>query len=373
MIAASRQLREVAQGLRMSSSEWPDLSRLAALTRDQRHDVRPVLLRAHADLFVAAPSRDRATIEAFEALAMGFLPIVDDATAAAVARKLAPIDDTPTAVIDALVRRGGEARAAVLTHRKHLEPPPAAAHEDHSSANREEPDDGIGIAVARNVRASLDSARLGELVERGRERPQLAMALLGRRDLGAGDEAVLYLHADDARRAQIRARLESLVALSARGASLGRAAPDQVGALLGFARALDTAAFDAQLARMLRLDPAPAWRFQVEPRRELLALALVAAGVAPEDCIQVFLTVHPAISRSVTTVFHLAQIARTVSRPVAVHLIEAILDVDIEAKHQGRHVPAADPSQAPARNRANSAMRPSVSQIRAKVLARRAG
>jgi hypothetical protein len=121
---------------------------------------------------------------------------------------------------------------------------------------------------------------------------------------------------------------------------------------------------------MLRLDPAPAWRFQMEPRRELLALALIAAGVAPEDCIQVFLTVHPAISRSVATVFRLAEVARSVPRAVAVHLIEAILDIAIEAKHEGRYVPAADPSSTPTRDRA---MRPTVSQIRAKVLARRAG
>jgi hypothetical protein len=167
--------------------------------------------------------------------------------------------------------------------------------------------------------------------------------------------------------------VERLVALSGRGPSFARADREQVDALLGLARALDTAGFDAHLANMLRLGPAPAWRFQVEPRRELLALALVAAGVAPEDSIQIFLTVHPAISRSVTTVFHLAQIARTVSRPVAIHLIEAILDVAIEAKHGARHVPAADPSETPARKRANDAMRPSVSQIRAKVLARRTG
>src|SRR5687768_13322170 len=104
----------------MSSSQWPDLSRLPALARDQKLDMRPVLLRAHTDLFVSAASRDRATIEAFEALAMGFLPTVDDATAAAVARKLAPIADTPPAVIDALLRSGGDARDAVLAHRREL-------------------------------------------------------------------------------------------------------------------------------------------------------------------------------------------------------------------------------------------------------------
>ena len=66
----------------MSRSEWPDLSCLASLGRNQDLDVRPVLLRVHTDLFAAAASRDRATVEAFEALALGFLPVVDDVTAA---------------------------------------------------------------------------------------------------------------------------------------------------------------------------------------------------------------------------------------------------------------------------------------------------
>ena len=69
----------------MSRFEWPDLSCLASLARNQDLDVRPVLLQVHTDLFAAAPSRDRATIDAFEALALGFLPTVDDATHAIVA------------------------------------------------------------------------------------------------------------------------------------------------------------------------------------------------------------------------------------------------------------------------------------------------
>src|SRR4051794_30965025 len=109
-------MSRVAQELRMSSFEWPDLSSLASLGRDQKLDVRPVLLRVHTDLFVTAPSRDRATIEAFEALALGFLPPVDNATAAIVAHKLAPVADTPSTILQALLRRGGDVRAAVLAH-----------------------------------------------------------------------------------------------------------------------------------------------------------------------------------------------------------------------------------------------------------------
>ena len=51
----------------MPRFEWPDLSCLATLARDQSIDVRPVLLRVHTDLFIAAPSRNGETIKAFEA------------------------------------------------------------------------------------------------------------------------------------------------------------------------------------------------------------------------------------------------------------------------------------------------------------------
>jgi hypothetical protein len=369
----------------MSRFEWPDLSCLASLARNQDLDVRPVLLRVHADLFAAAPSRDRATIEAFEALALGFLPTVDDATAAIVARKLAPIADTPVRILDALIQRGGEARTAILERSRMTAEPTGAVPRrgralptppPYKTLTFEEVDEllalqdaDVDLALARNGYTQLSSAQFEQLVQRARERPLLALTLLERRDLSIGDEAVLYLHADDARRGEIRSRLEPQAALAGR-VPPPRADQGAVDMLLDHARALDVGAFEAQLTQMLRLTPAPSWRFQLEPRRELLALALVAAGLAPEECIRIFLTLHPAISRSVRTVFRLAEIARTVPRPVALHLVEAILGASAEAPRQGRYVPVMDPSGSPARDRA---ARPTLAQIRAAVQARRAG
>lgn len=370
----------------MSSFEWPDLSSLAALARNKDLDLRPVLLRVHTDLFVAAPSRDRATIEAFEALALGFLPTVDDATAAIVAEKLAPLPDTPARILDVLIQRGGKARVAILEGGRNGAKAAneglwrghalwrATPQQDLDGDRIEEllglRDADVDLALARNRSVRLSSAQLQELVTRARERPLLGLTLLDRQDLASADEAVLYLHADDSRRKRIRSRLESSAAFTGRAVALPRADKGGTALLLDYAQAMDIYAFEAQLTLMLRLTPAPAWRFQSEPRRELLALALVAAGVDPEACIRVFLTLHPAISRSVTTVFHLAEIAKTVSRPVATHLVEAILGATVEAKREARYVPAADPSSTPVRDRA---MRPTLAQIRAAVLARRAG
>ena len=349
----------------MSSSVWPDLSCLASLSRDQNLDMRPVLLRVHTDFFVAAPARDRATIKAFEALALGFLPRVDDATAAVVAKKLAPVADTPRAVVDALIRRGGEAARAVLgsygpartAPEQRPEMPPALP--GAPSATEEPPpdvfellarkSDAVDLALARNCDVRLARPVLQELVDRARDRSDLARSLLGRAELSTLDEAILYLHADEARRKEIRSKLEPLTAFTDGGLPARHADQDDVDALLGFASAGDTFAFGERLAAMIGLAVVPVWLFDVEARRELLALALVAAGVADEDRIRIFLTLSPEIARSVAWVFRLTELARTVRPAVAVHLVEAVLGITVDNRRSGRHMPVMHASGSPAR------------------------
>jgi hypothetical protein len=53
-------------------------------------------------------------VEAFESLAGGLIPTVDDETAEIVARKLAPFPATPQSVLAALAARGGEIRDLVI-------------------------------------------------------------------------------------------------------------------------------------------------------------------------------------------------------------------------------------------------------------------
>src|SRR3954452_300485 len=98
----------------MSGSSIADLSGLVALAQHRELDLRPIILRVQTDLFVAAQARDRAMVEAFEALACGLLPTVDDETATLVAAKLAPVEDTPETVVHCLARRGGEPLRLVL-------------------------------------------------------------------------------------------------------------------------------------------------------------------------------------------------------------------------------------------------------------------
>ncbi len=362
----------------MSSSALPDLSGLVALAREQNLDLRPVLLRVQTDLFVAAPNRDQGTINAFEALALGFLAVVDDDTAGIVARKLAPLADTPPRVIEMLLARGGQARQAVIQEMPRLprkvaaavladEPglaPVLAARADLDAATLVEllgrKEDAVDLSLARNCAVVLGRA-LQQLVERGRERPRLAAALLAREDLSVSDEAALYVHADAPRRARIRERLETHAPLIAaiRSAALPRASDAACDDLLARAADGDGPGFRTSLTQILGVSPLSAalWRFDDEAHREFVALALVAVGIPSEDAIRIFLTLDRAVACSVWAVFHLAEIVRATPRGVALYLTEATLGTTT-GRGPARHMPLLDASGAPDRSQPLSRQSP---------------
>src|ERR1700712_3416078 len=97
-----------------SLDDAPDLSGLIELSRLDNLDLKPVILRVQTDLFLSAPVRDRKTVAAFESLAGGLIPIVDDETAEIVARKLPPFADTPPGTPATLAPRGGAIRDIVV-------------------------------------------------------------------------------------------------------------------------------------------------------------------------------------------------------------------------------------------------------------------
>src|SRR5829696_8901988 len=150
----------------MSSSALPDLSGLVALAREQKLDLRPILLRVQTDLFAAAPNRDQGTIAAFEALALGFLAVVNDDTAAIVARKLAPLADTPPRVVEALLARGGDAKRITIGLLPHL------SHAIAANALADDP----SLAPVLAARTDLGTAMLTELVERGEDAVDMTLA-----------------------------------------------------------------------------------------------------------------------------------------------------------------------------------------------------
>jgi hypothetical protein len=343
----------------MSSSGWSDLWGIA-LSKRRPSDANATLLRLQAELFVNAPARDRNLIESFEAIALGFLPIVDRDTVAAVASLVAPCADTPPSILEALAVRSPEALDIVAAHAPRVPPavfdlllgaadgrPALAARRDLDDATIARllvlHDDRIDAALASNPAVDPTGKPFRELVERARARAGLARILLARRDLASSDEAALYLAAGPDRRAEIRGRVAAS-ALFQRPHLPFRLSAARVEELVATARAGDADAIEAQLAQSFGVTGTSGWRILEPERHELVALALRALGVEEEDATRMFLTLHPAMSHSVATVFSLVRVMRQVARPTALALVEAILGEPTAFARQGRHVPAMDPS-----------------------------
>jgi hypothetical protein len=318
-----------------------------------------------AELFVNARARDLDTIRAFEAMILGFLPRMDAPTLTAVGDLVAACPDTPETVLVALAQRSADARAVVAGRAPHLpvavvdlllatpqDRPSLAARPDLDAHTLERllavNEDAVDAALAANPAVTHACPGFPRLVERAQERPLLAARLLARGDLTLADEAALYLQANPGRKAEIRHRIAAS-ALFQRPQSVPRVTGAEVEDLLALAHRGEVAAFEGELAAALQLPRTTAWRFIEADRSELLPLALLTLGMAEEDAVRVFLTLHPAIAQSVPTVFALVRVVRQVARSTARVLIEAVLGASVAAERTGRHVPALDASGTPGR------------------------
>lgn len=327
-------------------------------------DTRGALLRLQAVMFVSAPSRDRETIRSFEAMTLGFISRVDEATLAEVARLVAPCPDTPADVLVALAQGSCETRGIVAAAAPRL-PADAiqlllgTARGRHDLAARRDLDEhaleallvvneeAVDAVLAANPAVSPGRPAFEVLLGRARERAPVARALLARDDLTLSDEAALYLQADPDRRAEIRHRIAAS-ALFQR-TSVPRVRGAEIEVLLGLAQAGDVPGFEHALSSALEVSGEASWRLVEANRSELLALAMTALALDEDDAVRIFLTLHPAIAHSVATVFDLVRIIRQVSRPTALAVIGAVLGVAIGSERQGRHVPGLDASGTPAR------------------------
>ena len=346
----------------MASSAWPDLWSVALAEGDPA-DARAKLLRLHAELFISAPIRDKDAVESFEAIALGFAPHVTQTVLVDVARMVASCPDTPASVLDALAQRFPETRDIVMDLAPRLPPTVVdlllgtrrdrlalAARPDLDERTLERllvlHDRDVDEALAANRALLPGDEGFAALIERARSNPALARALLARSDLPVADQAALYLFADMDRRVLIRSQVAAS-ALFQRPHLPFRLAPAKAEELLAAAQRGDVAGFETQLTACFGLPPDVEWRLLERDRHELIALALRALGLEEEDATRIFLTLHPAVSHSVATVFSLVRIARIVARPTALALVEAILAARTAFAPVGRHMPAMDPSGTP--------------------------
>ncbi len=295
----------------------PDIAELATIAARRGRGLRPALLRLHAQAFASATRRDRRTIQTFEALASGLIPLVPPEMLAEIADILLPVDQTPPGIMDLLVAR--------MSGRGRDDPSQAASRPGLDQATAMSlcallrPD--VDLALARNPHLRIDGHLLEELV--GRAAPDcgpLALALLARAEPGLLHRATLYRAADAPTRAKIREGLTLRLAVSA------ALPPRQVSAarrtrILKHAVRRDLPSLLAEVGRGLKMPAPPAWRTSDILEAELLALALTALGLPHADCERVFLTVDPDQAHSVAYVFRLAGICRTTDPAVAAHVL----------------------------------------------------
>jgi hypothetical protein len=284
-----------------------DLSGLARLAQARDDALRPVLLASQAAMFAAAPRRDPESCATFETLALGLIPLVGCRTLAEVAAVLEPVPDVPPRVRALLEARLGDG----------------------------------DLALAEDPAIVLDAGRLADLVRAARHRPDLAAVLLARPEPSAFDRAALYRAADAAQRRAIRE-------------DLARTLPRRPGGRLalpsGLRARVRAVSNGCEAARLLALhgigptqEAAASGLAKSEAEQEIFALALVAIGLAPEECTRLFVTLDPAVSQSADAVFHLARIVRATPPAVAAWLADPD-DRALAAEVDARRVPSVHPS-----------------------------
>lgn len=364
-----------------SLGDAPDFSGLIELSRVEHLDLKPVILRVQTDLFVQAQVCDRAAVAAFEALAGGLIPTVDDATAETVARKLSPFAGTPQSILARLAARGGGVRDIVIAQAPVLSSlvieaaladgsdlGPAIAGRSDLSRHVLADLAGRGLreidrALAGNSHVDLTGEVLRNLVDRARRDPALAADILARPDMEPADMAPLFLFAAPAQREAILKAVAATAALRP-----CPPAPRDAGSILtGISGRGDIPGFVGALADLCGLQkgflsaaPDPSRRY------ELLTLAMRAAGLEEEEAVYVFLTLDDGVARSVDRVFGLVALFRTSTRAAARDLLASIVDAPLPERvgtsegHHAHYAPDAARSRAAAAVSERTPIRPAL-------------
>ncbi|WP_210485602.1 hypothetical protein [Microvirga antarctica] len=304
---------------------------------------RATLLMVNAQMFVAAPARDREAVETFEALALGFLPLLDTPTLVTIARILTPCPDTPDSVLAYLLRHSPQTRDVVIGHSRHAgaENAPAlfGSSEGRMALAARAGIDALTVArllvleeavvddaLAANKSFVSCEEGFALLLDRARHRPALAHILLSREDLCEHDEAALYLAASPERRDDIRLRLHDTIAHRRAVVSFSLSDDDR-DTLTNAARKGDGPALEAFLTTAFGFPDGTQWHVLRTDRHDLLPLALKALGLSPREMAGIAIDLHPALAHPLSAIKRLIRVARETDSAVALALVEAILNV----------------------------------------------
>lgn len=363
----------------MPSRIAADLAELARLASDGGLDLRQVALRVKTDLLLATPSPSLEDMDAFRAMAEALIPVVDEATATILARKLASWPHAPREVLAALRHRGGEVLAALIRHDMPLsttEIEEIAAEGDDEArialAGRRDltssasialagcGNAGIDAALVANTAVPLPHAALDLLLPRAVSTPALGASLLARTDLPASELTPLFLQASlEKRLAMIdAATAHEALAPSPRPATLGG---EQISSLIATALSERYNAFTA-LADAFGGDARFATAMANDSSRQLAALALIGCGAAPEDATRFLIGLGDDAARSVERIFALVELMRALQPAVARRLAQQIGGITPRSGRSGVLQPAMDPSGTSARPGAERAPSRSIVQ-----------
>lgn len=363
----------------MPSRIATDLAELARLASDGGLDLRQVALRVKTDLLLATPSPSPEDMAAFSAMAEALVPVIDEATATILARKLASWPHAPREVLADLRARGGTVLAALIGHGMPLAPDEietiaaegdseakialAGRHDLTSNASIALADSNsakVDAALAANAAVPLPHAALDLLLPRAVRTPALGASLLARTDLPISELAPLFLQASlEKRLAMIdAAAAHEALAPSPRPATLSA---DRIAGLVATALSDRPGAF-AALAEAFGGDARFATAMANDPSRQLAALALIGCGASPEDATRFLIGLGDDAARSVERIFALVELMRSLQPAVARRLAQQIGGVAPRSTRSGALQPAMDPSGTPARPGAERAPSRSIVQ-----------
>ncbi len=351
----------------MTTPVSKQLADLARLAREGGLDLSQVSLRVKADLLLSTPQPPRDDLAAFSEMATTLVPIIDEATALILARKLAGWSHTPAPVLLALRARGG----AVLVEMLRFGLPLDAAELEHfaETGNAEtlaalatrhdltgaatlmlvgRDSEALDLALIGNADAPLPRAASDILIARARTRPAYQSGLLSRTDLSNLELAPLFLRAGPERRLAI---LDSLAAHEVLHPAerRGPIAAALFAEWLTLANEDRAEAFGA-VARQLDGGHPLAAAMDRDSSRELAALALIASGAKVEEATRFLIRLGDEAAHSVERIFALVALMRAIRPAIARRLVHQIAGtVSPAPQRRGQHQPAMDPSGTPAR------------------------
>lgn len=299
------------------------------------------LLRAIVEQFIGRQMHPVADVKQFERLTLGMIDIVDVAAVARILRPLCGHPETPPAIFERLLARGGPCAELALQFSSLVSQADlaAAAQGDDPAlacavARRSDLDREIVArliqrretealrALAANCAVRLDSAARRVLIQAARDDVTLARSLLDRDDFDADNEALFLAATRHERRDIILNACRR--ALAAGQFETHMADPAVLARLEAAAIRNDRAGMAAILAEAFDCRKERAAAILADTQGETLALALAALGVDPDAATRIFLCADAAISHDTNRVRALVALVRSTPSRAAAQIVASV-------------------------------------------------